>query len=1349
MNKNEKNVKLFKQIRTSNNSPMNKSPKIGITYYKKKITNNKKTHENEQVNSNNNLTHKRNNFIENFNKKLFNNSENNQENKKIDSKINNKVINININYNDKYNYYDNYQMDIKDKNEHLNFNILNYDKKLKPKLSTTKKNNILEINLNSMNNSKNKIKIPLTCKNTISPKPDIFYFNDSDINNNKCSMKIKKIKDNNNRINSLKSKFVKINNINNKKYIIINNNKNKNENELINKISNIIKDKNIILFLNEKNKVETRKKGFSLLNEFILNKSNSDIIKDNINDILIFIYYKLNYFQEKNIILLTEGLYCILHIFEYILNNKNIYDKKMIDINKIVIIIDNLKEKINNIKIKNIFFKLLSIFIKLFSTEKIFEILFKNLSISSNNITILKEYLLFIKKTLENIIMNSKTNKQRINIKSLLDFLIQVLNLENNPEIKLLSIKIICLLYKIYGKIVKEYLKENNEVIFEIVEKEIKLLENNNIINNNQIKNDIIGQSKSLMIKDKKDFQTKKKKINNNNLRKDISKSITPKLISELSSDNFISNKNAIDYINKLILKYKKISIYGLKNIFFVIKNKLNDIKEETTFIFVDLLYNLISSLGKQIKIYSNILFFPLLLNLSNKSQEIREKSFNCLEKWIKELGLNDISIYLPEILNNENNNINMKLEVLKLLLSNYNLIECYYDKTFTLNLCKSLINCLLNNSLIIRNNTEKLIKKFHNIIQKELYIEEINNRNFGIQEKDYLYKKIDILFLNCNYINNVNKNSIILNNFNKAHKQNSFNNSNHFILLSEISCESNNNENKYIDKNKIHFKQKILEGRNKSIFSNNSITAINLKSHTLSLNYSTDQLNKKRKKTSLVINGNSINSFINTRNKSPHFMKISNNYINSNRISNNNSLPIKRKRTETEKFNKLMFSSIISPSKIKKKLQFDDNSKLLPDNIKQEIKKLKTMQNLDNKRKNYKKLIVSEKKKKISNILNINNNDNTTPPPNKNNYFTEVVANEINFKKNLFNENYETYIFSTNYKVNNKNPKKAKEIRYENDKKINFDIKVITDIENIQSLRKFSENIFSFDFIQKIFNNNVEDIIFYLSKLNKLIDNSILNNDKDIFGKIIDNLDILLKILSFILYKYNNDSLSKSFFILTYSIVELSKTTKYIFNETEITILLNILCNKLNNNKKIIKETSYNLIIFLSERCENKTFLIILSKLLKYQEYQIIPETIEIIQNLCEKYKYNKDIISEILEEISKLYFYNFYKYDYIKDKYLLPLLINIFDSIGNKFWEKCIFLSKEKKEILSKKIFEFKNMKKQVNIENIDENDKDLLIKILLCLLIRRIIIIIFILIIKLKLMNHLKRKLRKLDL
>ena len=94
----------------------------------------------------------------------------------------------------------------------------------------------------------------------------------------------------------------------------------------------------------------------------------------------------------------------------------------------------------------------------------------------------------------------------------MLDFLIQVLNLENNPEIKLLSIKIICLLYKIYGKIVKEYLKENNEVIFEIVEKEIKLLENNNIINNNQIKNDIIGQSKSLMIKDKKDFQTKKKK---------------------------------------------------------------------------------------------------------------------------------------------------------------------------------------------------------------------------------------------------------------------------------------------------------------------------------------------------------------------------------------------------------------------------------------------------------------------------------------------------------------------------------------------------------------------------------------------------------------------------------------------------------------------------------------------------------------------------------------------------------------------------------------------------------------------------------------------------------------------
>ena len=188
---------------------------------------------------------------------------------------------------------------------------------------------------------------------------------------------------------------------------------------------------------------------------------------------------------------------------------------------------------------------------------------------------------------------------------------------------------------------------------------------------------------------------------------------------------------------------------------------------------------------------------------------------------------------------------------------------------------------------------------------------------NVGKKEKES--KKIDLIF--SNFVS-INKNTIIINNINKVHKQNSFNNKQIDLLNEIISENDNNNKNNSTTKNILQLKQKILEGRNKSSCSNNSLNAFNLQCHTLSLNHSSDHLNKNKKKNSIIINGKTMNSILKSvRNKSP-----SNNHITFNKICVNSSFPIKRKATDINQNNQLLFSSIIIPSNIHKKYNMEIN---------------------------------------------------------------------------------------------------------------------------------------------------------------------------------------------------------------------------------------------------------------------------------------------------------------------------------------------------------------------------------------------------------------------------------------
>ena len=1281
---------LLEDNKIINNYPINKTYTKTIPYNKKIIGNLKHSfNSHQQIN---NFKSKTENYIKDSN---------------YDSNIDNKVINININYNDKFDYFYN-TSDIKDNEKYLDINFLNYYIKEK-KLKASKNNNILEIGLKRVNTEKKIDNHSVENKdiNPIEVNSYKKYFSNKkdDIIQNSYSSRclIKKNLTNCTKVITLKSdndnNIIKRNYSYNfpKKEI-------KDDKRFDEIISDIIKDESIILLLKESNKWEDRKKGFIKLNEFIMNKLNIDLIKNNLEYFFLLVYYKLNYFKENNITLLIEGLNCILSIFKCIINNN-----PKIQINKLYmeLIINNFNDKISDVKLGNIFFKLLYLFTMIYSTKDIFDLLLNNIYMIINieNSYILREYSIFIKNILEKNISKNKDIINNFNINNLLFFISKASNIDNNSEMKSLYVSIIYILYQIYGKKIKDILREINEPLHELVEKEIKLKiknENNNNNNKNNEKTKF-WKSKSFMVKN--NIKNKKYNINmNNNFRKDISNEISQQLIIQLSSANLEDKKNAADYINDLIIKSNyNISINGLNNLFLVIKDNINGV-DQNNCIILQLLSNLILSLGTQIEIYSNSLIYPLLLNLSNKSEQIRNISSNCIENLIIIQGFNSIGSYILELLNK--NNINKKIEILKFLLNNYKLIEINNDENLIQNLSQSLLNCLLSNNLLIINYTENLIKKLFNIIRKESYIEEIKNINGNIKDKEYLNHKINILFSN---INNKNKNSNNANlNNNRSINQNIFRNYRTELLRqvnndssnNNINLSSSNTNNIYFNnssKTKIDYKQKILEQNNISDFSNSTNNNLSLKNFSNLRNISIKQFIKKRSQNRLKNNDKCFRPFFNRNTyirRGSNKIEYTYDNSNSSKMIFNNSLTLNRKKSEMDKFNKLINSTILSTSKKKNMLILEEDSKsskVLPNKIKQEIKLLKTMNNGSNKTM---RKIKSDMKKKIPKTklkIKLKQNYNSN---NKDFDISRNINNNI-----LFNENIENYIFISNRNIENINEiqKKDKQIRYEEDKKNNFDIHEMLDKKYLPELKNISKNIFLSDFIQNLLSEDKNKITFCLNQFKDLINNCILKKDENLINKIFNNLDVLLKILSIQLYKYKDDVLNKTFFIFIYSLTELAKSVNYFFNDTEITILLNILCNKLKSNKEIFSETAYNLIFFINTQCNTKLFIVIFSKLLKYQNYKVIEETIKVLQKLCEKCKYDKEIINEIIEHIVKIYIFTFYKHPYIKDKLILPLLSNIYDSIGNKFWDYCIFLSNDQKEILSKSLCEFKQNKNE----------------------------------------------------
>ena len=487
--------------------------------------------------------------------------------------------------------------------------------------------------------------------------------------------------------------------------------KTKEEEEYIEKIKNLTGN-NEIENLMESKKWEEKKLGFIKLNEYI--EKSSDII-NNLDIVINYIKYKLNNFKETNFNIVKEAIKCFCSIFNKI-GKKDGLDQKYIEI-----ILNGLNEKIAEPKLKEVYIELLNYLMKSYSDKMIIDILLPLLN-NCKKVAVLKEYAEYI-----DIIIEEKLFKVDLNIKGIIDFLVNLAN-NSNSKLRAISTKDIYHLYKYIGPDLKLLIKDIKESTLKIIFKEFEKIDEEKIKNtkDKNLNNNTININ---------DNNNKNNKINSSIKFEDISKLIPPKLLKEIDKGKWQEKKDGIDYIIKTIDKgNKKILPDGLNNLFDLIREKLSDGNKNFVRMIIQLLSMLIISLGDNIKVYSKEFIKPLLLNLSDKNQLLREDCADCINKLIKNQNFEIVANYLPQIINIENSD--MRNEILNLLISNINsLLKDNYSESFFKELTKSLISFLQDKSSKIKNKAEKFIIKFKDKLKKENYLKEIDKLKPSIAE--------------------------------------------------------------------------------------------------------------------------------------------------------------------------------------------------------------------------------------------------------------------------------------------------------------------------------------------------------------------------------------------------------------------------------------------------------------------------------------------------------------------------------------------------------------------------------------------------------------------------------------
>ena len=1061
--------------------------------------------------------------------------------------------------------------------------------------------------------------------------------------------------------------------------------------------------------LNNNNKWDEKKKGLSLLNEFITNPSNKDKIINNFEIVFNYIQDVLKNFKESNFIILKEGLECVCSLFNLIKNNnsKNIsndnFNKKYFNI-----LITELNEKITESKLKNIYLKLIDLLMNIYTPNEIINYLIQIIN-KSNKISLLKEYGIFIK----NYITSNENNIKLLNVKEIIDFCIKIGN-NINQQLRTLATDIICLLYNYIGDEYILYIKNNiKESAFKSIEQKLKQT-NNNYMNNDNILNTSLNKKKKsieINLDNNSNCMTSNNSNNMNNIlrnsiksknRADISKDITPVLLKYINMGKWNEKKEGIEFIHKILNKNNNhVLINGLQDLIELVIEKLTDSNKNLVRLIIELLSHLIESLGTQLKSYTKKIINQLLTNLSDKNNILRQDCVSCINKWISIIQNYEIIFMLiPPLLINDN--YDMRNELLNILIENINLIKkeniylCHFEE-----LINSLLYCLQDKSSAIRNSTEKFIQLSINLISREDYIKKTGQFKPAIAE----------------HLNNV-INTIYgfkdLNNFEEIlNRERSFSKkrSNKYLSPKKLKSKLIDEENNNI-KNEIQVKQRVAQSIGKNILKN---TILNFDSKEIKdiKNYKdlTSKNDNKKKKffpnktgNETLINitkknkmntsfHNALDNFNKTKKKKKKDRKsnlsninISTNNINNTSINNiNNSISINLNYSTFNNNNKNIKNNKNNPhSNIKDKQRINannnnnnnsnnNNNKNNPvsiPNIAKRVNKfynntkkrrgISTVKQRQNKNKDEKKTNILNYKKNVNQLMkDINDDKNNTRIEQRDRFFSPIVIRQSNNSKakNSFHYDKNNYINNLNASENMFYKRIISSNLPKNES--NEQLKSFSnEINNSKNEKEIKGNLFLSNY--KIKKEQKE----------KRIDEDRRNN----YHFEIQNFDQIPKIKEIMKNIFYPDFVEKIFGDNITSIIScINKIKKYIEKQNTNNINSENIYKIEDNLDLLLKVIGYNL-------ANNKSSSLIIT-------------TFEFIDLLLESYKKNEISLNEIESNILLNIFV---------DK-LVNNSSGIKDTANNLLWAITDIIGEERSLLIIVHLIEYKNIKTKIETINI----------------------------------------------
>jgi cytoskeleton-associated protein 5 len=454
---------------------------------------------------------------------------------------------------------------------------------------------------------------------------------------------------------------------------------------------------NEVVELMNDSKWENRRDAFSQMISIL--QGNPTNFNNIVDVILKYIKIKLKDYKENNVNILKEALNLIQTICE---NCKNFAKKHC------VIIIKKTCEKFGENKLKTNISTLFLQFMEYHTPKYIMNILLKHMTNVVKGPNVLKEFAMFIEKSIEEFGINLHP------VKEVVEFAKYLAN-HTNPQLRSAATTLLCCIYKYIGPKIKSFLNDIKEATMKVIDKEF---ENVAIVTEVETKRVLKGEAA--------DTQTGGNLMESLFPRVDISRKVTGELLKQFIEGNWQVKKKVIEDLERILKEANnRILPNGLGDLVTTLKNKLNDGNKNLVRLMVQFIMKLVDSLGPECKQFSKTLIGPVLNNLSDKMNLLRDDVIKCLEKWAELIGFENVLSHCPAIMGMEN--FELRNDLLKLIVKNKASLANFDCKE----IIPGILSCLLDKSPIIRNLAEELVKETAKIVTISNFYNVLNGGSY------------------------------------------------------------------------------------------------------------------------------------------------------------------------------------------------------------------------------------------------------------------------------------------------------------------------------------------------------------------------------------------------------------------------------------------------------------------------------------------------------------------------------------------------------------------------------------------------------------------------------------------